>query len=178
MLGLVFRSWRPVFFVFAGLSLVWAGVFYIFARDAVNRGTPKTLRENLKVLRHSPTAWLLSLFYFLTFGGFVAFSIYLPTLLKDNFKLSAADAGARTAGFVLLATLMRPVGGMLADRTGGARVLIGVFITVAVLGLLAGRPWMPNFYCRGSWVRRQRWDWETARSSNLCRNTFQKIPPP
>ena len=58
----------------------------------------------------------------------------------DNFKLSAADAGARTAGFVLLATLMRPVGGMLADRLGGARVLVPVFIAVAVLGALMGCP--------------------------------------
>jgi len=88
---------------------------------------------------------VLSLFYFLTFGGFVAFSIYLPTLLRDMFKLSPADAGARTAGFVLLATLTRPVGGMLADRFGGSRVLIGVFATVAALGVLMGCPWMPTF---------------------------------
>ena len=66
---------------------------------------------------------MLSLFYFLTFGGFVAFSIYLPSLLKDEFGLSAADAGFRAAGFVVLATLLRPVGGWLADRIGGARVL-------------------------------------------------------
>ena len=63
----------------------------------------------------------------------------------DTFKLSAADAGFRTAGFVLLATLMRPVGGMLADRLGGARVLVPVFIAVAVLGALMGCPWMPTF---------------------------------
>ena len=50
-------------------------------------------------------------FYFLTFGGFVAFSIYLPTLLRDQFGLSITDAGLRTAGFVVLATLLRPVGG-------------------------------------------------------------------
>jgi NNP family nitrate/nitrite transporter-like MFS transporter len=81
----------------------------------------------------------------LTFGGFVAFSIYLPTLLKDLFRLTPADAGARTAGFVLLATLMRPLGGMLADRFGGARVLVGVFIAVTVLGALMGCPFMPTF---------------------------------
>jgi NNP family nitrate/nitrite transporter-like MFS transporter len=145
MLALAFASWRPVFFVFAAVSLVWAAVFYLFARDAVRTAAPKSLSENLRVLRHSPTAWVLSLFYFLTFGGFVAFSIYLPTLLKDNFRLSAADAGARTAGFVLLATLLRPVGGMLADRKGGAKVLMAVFIAIAVLGVLMGCPWMPTF---------------------------------
>ena len=63
----------------------------------------------------------------------------------DTFKLRAADAGARTAGFVLLATLMRPVGGMLADRLGGARVLVPIFIAIAVLGALMGCPWMATF---------------------------------
>src|SRR5688572_16142290 len=145
VLALALGSWRPVFLIFAATSLIWAAVFYLFARDVPVTVAPKTLAENLGILGRSPIAWVLSLFYFLTFGGFVAFAIYLPTLLKDNFKLSAADAGARTAGFVLLATLMRPVGGMLADRIGGARVLAPVFIAVAVLGALMGCPWMPTF---------------------------------
>ncbi|HKO97351.1 MAG TPA: MFS transporter [Pyrinomonadaceae bacterium] len=145
VLALALGSWRPVFFIFAAVSLVWAAVFYIFARDVPVTAAPKTLAENLGILSHSSKAWVLSLFYFLTFGGFVAFAIYLPTLLRDNFKLSAADAGARTAGFVLMATLMRPVGGMLADRKGGARVLLVVFLSVAVLGVLMGCPWMPTF---------------------------------
>ena len=145
VLALALGSWRPVFLIFAAVSLVWAVVFYLFARDVAATSAPKTIAENLGILRRSSTAWVLSLFYFLTFGGFVAFSIYLPTLLRDNFKLSAADAGARTAGFVLLATLMRPVGGMLADRKGGARVLLVVFLAVAVLGVLMGCPWMPTF---------------------------------
>jgi MFS transporter, NNP family, nitrate/nitrite transporter len=145
VLALWLSSWRPVFYIFAVISLVWSVVFYLFARDAISTVRPKTLSENLSVLRRSPLAWVLSLFYFLTFGGFVAFSIYLPTLLKDLFGLTPADAGARTAGFVLLATFMRPVGGMLADRWGGARVLVGVFAAVAILGSLMGCPFIPTF---------------------------------
>ena len=145
VLAIALGSWRPVFYIFGAISIVWAAVFYLFARDAASDAKPKTLRENLTVLRGERLAWVLSLFYFLTFGGFVAFSIYLPTLLRDSFKLSAADAGARTAGFVLLATLMRPLGGMLADRKGGARVLVPVFIAVAIFGALMGCPWMVTF---------------------------------
>ena len=145
VLAIALGSWRPVFIVFAAISATWAVLFYIFARDAASDAKPKTMAENFAVLRREPLAWVLSLFYFLTFGGFVAFSIYLPSLLMDTFKLRAADAGARTAGFVILATLMRPVGGMLADRLGGARVLVPVFIAVAVLGALMGCPWMPTF---------------------------------
>ena len=77
-----------------------------------------------------------SAFYFLTFGGFVAFSIYLPSLLKDQFHLAPADAGFRTAGFVILATLLRPLGGWLADRIGAARVLSAVFSMVIPFALL------------------------------------------
>jgi NNP family nitrate/nitrite transporter-like MFS transporter len=145
ILVIALGSWRPVFFVFAAIAALWSVVFFLFARDANSEIKPKTMAENFAVIRREPLAWVLSLFYFLTFGGFVAFSIYLPTLLRDNFNLSAADAGARTAGFVLLATLMRPVGGMLADRKGGARVLVFVFIAIAVLGSLMGCPWMPTF---------------------------------
>jgi len=145
LLALWLGSWRPVFFLFAAISVAWGILFYLFARDAESSIKPKTLRENMAVLRQSRTAWILSLFYFLTFGGFVAFSIYLPTLLRDLFKLTPADAGARTAGFVLLATLMRPVGGILADRFGGARVLAFVFVAVALLGTLMGCPWIPTF---------------------------------
>ena len=97
------------------------------------------------VLRESPTAWLLGAFYFLTFGGFVAFSIYLPTLLRSQFGLSPADAGFRAAGFVVLATGMRPVGGWLADRIGGAQVLSWVFGGTALFALLLAWPSMVPF---------------------------------
>jgi len=51
-------------------------------------------------------------------------------------RLAPADAGARAAGFVVLATLCRPVGGVLADRIGGARVLRGVFTALIPFTLL------------------------------------------
>jgi hypothetical protein len=95
-----------------------------------------TLGGMLRVLTTEKLSWALSAFYFLTFGGFVAFSIYLPTLLRDEFGLTMTDAGFRTAGFVVLATLMRPVGGILSDKIGGARVLSGVFLGVIPFAVL------------------------------------------
>ena len=99
----------------------------------------------IEVLTREKLSWLLSAFYFLTFGGFVAFSIYLPTLLKDEFHFAPADAGFRTAGFVVLATLLRPLGGWLSDRIGGARVLSAVFLGVAPFALLLAWPSMIPF---------------------------------
>jgi NNP family nitrate/nitrite transporter-like MFS transporter len=129
----------------AVLLVVWAIAFAVLARDAPTGTQPKGLGAMVRVLTHERLAWVLGLFYFLTFGGFVAFSIYLPTLLRDEFGLTAADAGFRTAGFVVMATLLRPVGGALADRIGGARVLNGVFLGLVPFSLLLAWPSMVAF---------------------------------
>lgn len=136
VLALQLGDWRIVFFIFAGVTLLWGVVFYILAENDRTTARPKSLGESLSVLRTSKTAWVLSLFYFLTFGGFVALALYMPTFLREIFALTPTDAGARTAGFVILATLMRPVGGILADKVGGARVLMLVFAAIAILSLL------------------------------------------
>ena len=125
-----------VFRGMAVLSIAWAIVFFLVARDAPATRRPATLADMLKVLTTERLSWALSAFYFLTFGGFVAFSIYLPTLLRDQFGLTMADAGFRTAGFVVLATLLRPAGGILSDNIGGARVLSGVFLGIVPFALL------------------------------------------
>ena len=89
----------------------------------------------LGVFRTSGRAWALTLFYFLAFGGFVAMFLYLPKLLTGVHDLSKTDAGARAAGFALLAVIARPTGGWLSDRIGAARVLLVSFVAVAVLAL-------------------------------------------
>jgi NNP family nitrate/nitrite transporter-like MFS transporter len=109
--------------------------FLLAARNAPAAPQPKRTVSYFALFSHEPLAWTLSLFYFLTFGGFVALSIYLPTLLHDTFQLAMADAGARVAGFVVVATVMRPVGGFLADRHGGAQVLGAVMPLAAAMAL-------------------------------------------
>ncbi|HKW01988.1 MAG TPA: nitrate/nitrite transporter [Vicinamibacterales bacterium] len=129
-------GWQAVFRGTSVLLLVWAIVFLAVARNPPRPGSVAGFAAMAAVLKRAPTAWLLGAFYFLTFGGFVAFSIYLPTLMRTEFGLTPADAGFRAAGFVLLATLMRPVGGWLADRIGGAQVLSWVFGGIAIFSLL------------------------------------------
>jgi NNP family nitrate/nitrite transporter-like MFS transporter len=138
-------GWQPVFRGVAVLLVVWGVAFGLLARNAPVAARPQGIGAMVRVLTRERLAWVLSLFYFLTFGGFVAFSIYLPTLLKDQFKLAPADAGFRAAGFVVLATLLRPAGGWLADRIGGARVLSGVFLGVVPFALLLTWPAMLPF---------------------------------
>src|SRR5665811_968169 len=138
-------GFRTVYWGVSIILLVWAVVFVIFARNAPQTTSPKGLSEMLGVLAREPLAWALAALYFLTFGGFVAFSIYLPTLLRDQFGLKPADAGFRTAGFVVLATLCRPLGGWLSDKIGGARVLSWILPAIAAFGLLLGVPSMLPF---------------------------------
>lgn len=137
-------GWQAVFRGMAVLSVVWGAAFGLLARNAPSAARPAGFGAALRVLRER-LAWVLALFYFLTFGGFVAFAVYLPTLLRDAFGLSPADAGFRAAGFVLLATLVRPLGGWLSDRIGGARVLSGVFLGVVPFALLLTWPAMLPF---------------------------------
>lgn len=123
------------FWTFAILLAVWLVVFVAFARNAPGVVAPKSLAQIARPLR-DPMSWVLSLFYFLTFGGFVAMAIYLPIFLTEMFKLTPQDAGFRTAGFVVLATAMRPLGGWLADRVGGRTILLYVFPATAGMGIL------------------------------------------
>jgi MFS transporter, NNP family, nitrate/nitrite transporter len=134
-----------VFYTIAALSALWAVVFFALARNAPGTVRPASFGAMVNVLTTERLSWALAAFYFLTFGGFVAFSVYLPTLLRDEFGLSAADAGFRTAGFVVLATLMRPIGGALSDHIGGARVLSGVLAGIVPFALLLMWPAMLPF---------------------------------
>ena len=138
-------GWPTVFHATSAVLLAWAAIYLALARDRADAGRPASAAAMVAVLRRSPMAWLLGSFYFLTFGGFVAFSIYLPTLLRAQFGLAPADAGFRAAGFVVLATLMRPLGGWLADRIGGAQVLSWVFGGVSLFALLLMWPSMVPF---------------------------------
>jgi MFS transporter, NNP family, nitrate/nitrite transporter len=147
-LGPVVAAWYgrdAVFYTIAALSAIWAVLFFVFARNAPVTVRPASMAEMVAVLTREPLAWALSGIYFLTFGGFVAFSVYLPTLLRDEFALTMTDAGFRAAGFVVLATLMRPAGGMLSDRIGGARVLSGALAGVVPFALLLMWPSMLPF---------------------------------
>jgi len=127
------------FWVATVLVAVTAVVFWVLARDAPAppaSGPAPGMFSSLSVFRSSGRAWALTLFYFLTFGGFVAMFLYLPKLLTGVYDLSKADAGARAAGFALLAVVGRPLGGWLSDRIGAARVLVASFVVVLVGALV------------------------------------------
>jgi NNP family nitrate/nitrite transporter-like MFS transporter len=130
------------FWLAAGVVVVVGVVFALFSRVGPRPGSAAaadrsiSLFASLAIFRTSGRAWALTLFYFLAFGGFVAMFLYLPKLLTGVHELTKTDAGARAAGFALLAVLARPLGGWLADRIGATRVLRISFVATILLALL------------------------------------------
>lgn len=118
-----FREWFgyfPTHLIMAIALVVMAAITWMFMRDAptftpsTEPGLPK-LVDAMKL----PITWQMSFLYAAAFGGFVAFSTYLPTYLNDVYSIAdLKSAGARTAGFAIAAVVARPIGGVLSDRFG------------------------------------------------------------
>jgi NNP family nitrate/nitrite transporter-like MFS transporter len=124
-------GWNNVF----GLAAIPLGIVFliylILAKDSPNRPSPKSLPEYLRVFRGAD-AWWFMFFYFVTFGGFVGLASSLSIYFNDQYGLEPVLAGYFTAACVFAGSLVRPVGGALADRVGGIRALSIMYAIAAV----------------------------------------------
>ena len=121
-----------------GIVLV---TFWILAKDSPTRATQQSVSGYLAVLREREL-WWFCLFYSVTFGGYVGLSSFMPLLLRDQYRLSAVTAGYLTALAALAGSGLRPVGGYVADRIGGVRLLSVLLGGIAATYFAASR--MPN----------------------------------
>ncbi|GAT08140.1 NarK/NasA family nitrate transporter [Mycolicibacterium novocastrense] len=128
----------PTHVIIAVALAITAALCLLLMRDSPTF-TPNTDRvmPKLKAAAKLRVTWEMSFLYAIVFGGFVAFSNYLPTYIKTIYHFSAVDAGARTAGFALAAVLARPVGGALADRIAPKYVVLSSFAGTALMALIA-----------------------------------------
>lgn len=133
---------RAPFLITAVALAVYAVVAWSIMRDAPDRHAPSgSFIERLVANAKLPITWQASLLYAVAFGGYVAFSVYLPAYLKTAYQLSPSDAANRMAGFVLVAVIMRPVGGWLSDRLGPVPVLsVGYAVVVVGAAIAANTP--------------------------------------
>lgn len=124
----------------AVLLVATAGVVWLFMQESPARAAaPSTgVRAKLVGAAKLGVTWRMCFLYAVVFGGFVSFSTYLPTYLRDIYEFDLTAAGTRTAGFALAAVLARPVGGILADKLGAKPVVI---TSLAAVGVLA---WVVN----------------------------------
>jgi len=124
---------KTPFLITAGALAIYAVAAWLIMRDAPGRTVPTTsLMTRLVANAKLPITWQACILYAVAFGGYVAFSVYLPAYLKTAYDLTPADAANRMAGFVVVAVLMRPVGGWLSDKFGPVPVLVGGYAVVAV----------------------------------------------
>ncbi len=138
-------GWSNVFGI-AAIPLIIALVVYVWlAKDSPECPPAKPLTEYLKVLRDKD-AWWFMFFYSVTFGGFVGLASSLTIYFNDQYGLSPVVAGYLTAACVFAGSLVRPIGGMVADRVGGIKSLSLMYMLAA--GFIA----LVSFDMREAWM--------------------------
>lgn len=119
-------GWSMTVKLYLILLLVFAALNFIFG-DKHEPKIKTPIMEQVKSVYKNEKLWFFSLFYFITFGAFVAFTIFLPNFLVTYFEIDKVDAGIRTAGFIVVATAFRPIGGWLGDKFPPLNLLMVCF---------------------------------------------------
>ncbi|OBG19888.1 MFS transporter [Mycolicibacterium celeriflavum] len=136
-----FASWFGLFathvIIAVALALTAALCLVLMRNSPTFAPNTDRVLPKLRAAAKLSVTWEMSFLYAIVFGGFVAFSNYLPTYIKTIYGFSAVDAGTRTAGFALAAVLARPVGGALADRFAPKYVVLASFGGTALMALIA-----------------------------------------
>lgn len=124
-------GWHAVFGVALLPVLLVLAIFFLFARNSPAKSAPKPWPKYAGLLAQADT-WRFCYLYSLTFGGFVGLASFLSVFFHDQYHLTKVQAGDLTTIVVLSGSFLRPVGGLLADRFGGYRLLLGLFAGVAI----------------------------------------------
>lgn len=135
-------GFRTSFMVVAVILALAAFAFILWGKNSPSwKPTRKSPADGFMLAVRERLTWDLSLVYAVTFGAFVAFGVYLPVLLRTAHGLSLEDSAARAAGFIIVATLARPVGGWLSDIIGGVHVIrVSLLFVVLLATFVAFQP--------------------------------------
>jgi MFS transporter, NNP family, nitrate/nitrite transporter len=127
----------PTHLLIAGALVVVGAVLWLVMRDspAWNPNLAPVVPK-LAAAAKLPVTWQMAFLYAVVFGGFVAFSTYLPTYLKNVYSFDLTGAGTRTAGFAIAAVIARPIGGIVADKIGPRKVVATSLAGAAVMSLI------------------------------------------
>ncbi len=138
--GFVPGGWRFVPFLYCILLLLTAiAIWFLTPAEDRKPGRGRPLGQMLRPLRQV-RVWRFSLYYVVVFGAYVALSVWLPKYYVDVFQMPLQKAALLTALFIFPASLLRPLGGWLADRIGARRVMYWVFGTMMTALLFLSLP--------------------------------------
>jgi MFS transporter, NNP family, nitrate/nitrite transporter len=127
----------PTHLMIAGALVVIGALLWLLMRDSPAwKPNLAPVVPKLAAAAKLPLTWQMSFLYAVTFGGFVAFSTYLPTYLKNVYSFDLTGAGTRTAGFAIAAVIARPIGGIVADKIGPRIVVTISLAGAAVMSLI------------------------------------------
>ncbi|HTH61654.1 MAG TPA: MFS transporter [Paraburkholderia sp.] len=98
-------------------------------------------RHYRAVLAESDT-WVVMLIYSITFGGFVGMSSYVSTLLISLYQVPKLEAGLFMSLLAFIGAMVRPLGGLIADRVTGVRALVVLLAGISACDF-AFAAWMP-----------------------------------
>jgi NNP family nitrate/nitrite transporter-like MFS transporter len=129
-------GWHAVFGIAMLPILATLVIFVIFAKDSPTHPAPKRLADYAAVFKHADT-WWFCVFYSVTFGGFVGLAVFLNSFFHVQYGLERVQAGYFATLCVISGSFLRPVGGYLADRFGGIRMLTILYVgaCITMLGL-------------------------------------------
>lgn len=131
-------GYLPTHLVIAGALVVMAALVWFFMKESPvwEPNREKLIPKVTGALKLRVT-WEMSFLYGIVFGGFVAFSTFLPKYLTTIYpEVDVLGAGARTALFAAAAVVARPIGGLLADRFGPkviSLISLGGIVTLAYI---------------------------------------------
>jgi MFS transporter, NNP family, nitrate/nitrite transporter len=130
-------GYLPTHLLIAGALIVVGAVLWLTMRDSPAwKPNLAPVVPKLTAAAKLPLTWQMSFLYAVVFGGFVAFSTYLPTYLRNVYEFGLTGAGTRTAGFAIAAVVARPIGGIVADKIGSRKVVAISLAGAAVMSLI------------------------------------------
>ena len=143
----------PAHLIIAAALALAAGLVMARMKDSpLWRPNTDPVGPKLKAAGKLAITWQMAFLYAVTFGGFVAFSTYLPTYLKTVYDFSITDAGARTAGFAIAAVIARPIGGVLSDRLHPKFVVMLSLAGAAVMAVVVSLQPPPELAAGASFI--------------------------
>lgn len=124
-------GWHTVFaLALIPISLVLVA-FFVMARNSPRTTAPKPWPQYAQLLGQADT-WRLCFLYSITFGGFVGLSSFLSVFFHDQYHLTKVQSGDYATLVILSGSFLRPVGGWIADRIGGYRLLLMLFALASI----------------------------------------------